>query len=108
MYEGYFDGASKGNPGKSAIGYHINTKNRETIISRGQFVGLHRTCNQAELIAMSLLLADAYCNGIQKLKIYGDSRLAIHFINGTYTCHKEYLACLLAVSLELKKKFSHF
>jgi ribonuclease HI len=83
QYLGYFDGCSKNNPGPSGVGYHIDHPvARTTLISRSEFIGIKRTNNQAELIALNLLLADAYCNDIASLTVFGDSELAIKFMRG--------------------------
>jgi ribonuclease HI len=40
-----------------------------------------KTNNQAEFNALLYLLVDAYCNGITRIHIYGDSKLAVNSAN---------------------------
>jgi len=42
-------------------------------------------------LALNLLLADAYCNGINNLKVYGDSELIIRFMTGKNMVSNMYL-----------------
>lgn len=63
-YEGYFDGCSLGNPGAGGAGYLLKSEARtKRLISRSLYIG-NRTSNQAEIVALILLLGDCYCNGV--------------------------------------------
>lgn len=46
IYSAYFDGASKGNPGNSSIGYYIEDDSMKEILRHFQSVG-RKTNNQA-------------------------------------------------------------
>ena len=37
----------------------------------------------AELIAMLMMMGDAYINGIKHLKVFGDNKMVISFMNGS-------------------------
>lgn len=63
-------------------------------MARSEYVGT-RTNNQAELVAMILLLGDAYCNGIMNLNVFGDSNLVIKGMNNQYQIHNPYLAAYI-------------
>ena len=79
---GFFDGGSSGNPGKSAAGYHIDLEHK-TLLSRAEYLG-NRTNNQAEMLALILMLGEAYCQGVSRLKCFGDSLLVVNFMNRTF------------------------
>jgi ribonuclease HI len=51
-----------------------------------------------------LLLADAYCNNIKNLKVFGDSQLAIRFMTGRYKSHDAYLSTVVQSAFSLAKK----
>lgn len=93
------------NPGLSAVGYLIKCDFRDTIIRRGQFIGVKRTNNQAENIGLGLLMAEAYCNGINKINIFGDSNIAISFMTGKMKVNDDYLFHIVQGNLNLAKKF---
>lgn len=42
-----------------------------------------------------MLLADAYCNNINNLKVFGDSQLVIRYMTGAYKVHNPYLATVV-------------
>lgn len=107
FYEGYFDGCSLGNPGKSGIGYVVTQveQNKKTF-ERSQYIGT-RTNNQAEIIAMILLLGDCYCNGISNLKVFGDSEIIIGAMNGTKKLANPYLMLYMNAAKTLSVKFSN-
>lgn len=79
----YTDGASKNNPGQSAIGIVF-------LDARGNFIAEHKECigittnNRAEYVAINraLELGTEYCRG--KVSIFSDSQIVINQLNGTY------------------------
>lgn len=106
-YEGYFDGCSLGNPGRSGIGYVVTqVEQNKRIFARSQYIG-GRTNNQAELIAMTLLLGDCYCNGITNLKVFGDSEIIIGAMSGTKKIVNPYLMLYINAAKTLSNKFSN-
>lgn len=79
----YTDGASKNNPGQSAIGVVF-------LDARGNLIAEHRECigittnNRAEYLAIvrALELGTEYCRG--KVSVFSDSELVVNQLNGTY------------------------
>lgn len=58
------------------------------------------------MIALILLLGDAYCNGIRNMKVFGDSSLVINIMNKRYNVHNPYLSCCSTVAFHLQQKFT--
>jgi ribonuclease HI len=82
-FELYFDGCSKGNPGKGGAGaviYH----NKEEIWSNYAFLGDSVTNNYAEYQGLLMGLNAALNLNIKNLAVYGDSKLVINQLNGTF------------------------
>jgi ribonuclease HI len=82
-FELYFDGCSKGNPGKGGAGaviYH----NKEEIWSNYAFLGDNVTNNYAEYQGLIMGLNAALNLNIKNLAVYGDSKLVINQLNGTF------------------------
>lgn len=79
----YTDGASRKNPGPSAIGIIF-------LDSKGNFIAEHKECigittnNRAEYIAIirALELGTEYCRG--KVCIFSDSEIVVNQLNRTY------------------------
>jgi ribonuclease HI len=105
-YEGYFDGCSFNNPGESGIGYWLKAVGTDrTAILRSEYIG-HRTNNRAEMIALLLLLADAYCNGVQRLRVFGDSLLVINYMTGVVQPRVFPLIAYVEAGRTLSSRFS--
>ncbi len=91
QYEIFFDGASKGNPGKAGGAAVIN-KNGIEIAQVSKYVGPKATNNEAEYnglimglqLAIDLGLPDLINQGIAELTIKGDSQLIIRQMLGQY------------------------
>ena len=54
---------------------------------------------------MGLMLADAYCNGVERMRVRGDSQLAIGLLNGSKQSRQPLIESLMQIPLELKTKF---
>ena len=78
----YFDGASRGNPGPSGIGWVI-VANGGIVAENGKTIG-EATNNQAEYEALIAGLEAALAAGIDELVIQGDSELIIKQVTGEY------------------------
>lgn len=78
----YFDGASRGNPGESAIGW-VLVGDGGILAEDGQKIG-RATNNQAEYEALIAGLEAARKFGVQSLTIHGDSELIIKQLSGEY------------------------
>lgn len=82
-FELYFDGCSKGNPGKGGAGaviYH----NQEEIWANYAFLGDNVTNNYAEYQGLIMGLNAALNLNIKNLTVYGDSKLVINQLNGAF------------------------
>ena len=78
------DGASRGNPGRSAIGIQIKGEDKKTVLKQhGEYIG-KATNNVAEYLAVlkSLDLAKRFTN--QNVFVYSDSELVVRQLTGKY------------------------
>jgi ribonuclease HI len=87
----YTDGASRGNPGPSGIGYCIK-KNKEIIFEKGYDIGIF-TNNQAEYLALIISILEIKKNfpDVKIINFYSDSLLLIKQINQEYKIKNEKL-----------------
>ncbi len=105
MLEIYTDGASRGNPGKSALAGVI-VKDNQIIKVYSEFIGL-TTNNVAEYKAITKALEEAKQMKEKSVKIFSDSLLAISQINGVYKVKSPHLTELLKEIKEKKEDFSN-
>ena len=73
---GYFDGASRGNPGEAGAGAWLEDESGRVVWETAQYLG-KKTNNEAEYNAAILLLKAARERGAQKLTVRGDSKLVV-------------------------------
>ncbi|MDR1471061.1 MAG: ribonuclease HI family protein [Synergistaceae bacterium] len=73
---GYFDGASRGNPGEAGAGACIVGDSGDLIWEYAEYLG-KRTNNEAEYTALIRLLEEVRSRGIAKVEVRGDSKLVI-------------------------------
>lgn len=78
----YFDGASRGNPGPSAIGW-VLVSNDGIVAESGERIGT-ATNNQAEYRALIRALEAARDYGFDEIDIRGDSELIVKQVRGEY------------------------
>jgi len=78
-----FDGASKGNPGKSGSGAVIYF-NKNEIWNTSKYIGNNFTCNYAEYYSLIIGLEEASKRDIKNLNVEGDSQLVINQLNGKF------------------------
>jgi len=83
-YTLYFDGCSKGNPGKSGAGAVIYDIMNNEVWSDAVFVGNTSTNNEAEYTGLLVGLREAVRMGISDLLVRGDSQLIIRQMKGEY------------------------
>lgn len=101
----FFDGASKKNPGNSGGGWIVLTKkeNGRVLAYGWDYLGPESTNNEAEyhalLCGLRYLLKDGKI--YRSVKIYGDSKLVINHICGTWTCKAENLKPLMKTARDL-------
>ncbi|WPX08206.1 ribonuclease HI family protein, partial [Anaerocellum danielii] len=105
MYRGYFDGASKGNPGPAGAGIVIMSPEGNTILEYSRELGI-RTNNEAEYLALIELLQKALELGIKELEVLGDSQLVINQVFGSWNINQPHLYELYEQATELIEKFN--
>jgi len=88
IYTLYFDGCSKGNPGKAGAGYVIY-KETDEIAYKSVYVGDKETNNKAEYSGLYEGLLCAIENNITRLHVKGDSNLVIKQMKGEYKVKSE-------------------
>lgn len=77
------DGASRGNPGKSAVGVAVYDNNENLLCCFGQYVG-EGTSNEAEYKALTLAAEWAHERGAGAVTFRTDSELLHNQITGVY------------------------
>ena len=68
-FVGFFHGISDGNPGPSYPGFYIKRSTDERVADEKFTFIRHYTCNQAPMMALYMLMSEAYCNGVNRLKV---------------------------------------
>ena len=68
--EGFFDGASRGNPGKAGAGALMINDEGKVVWETSRFLG-EKTNNEAEYMALILLLKAAKEHGVRSLRVFG-------------------------------------
>jgi ribonuclease HI len=106
IYEMYFDGCSKGNPGLSGAGAVIY-KNGQEIWSNSYFVSNSATNNVAEYFGLIRGLKRAIKMKINSLIIKGDSQLIIKQMKGEYQVKSESMIELYNIAKELENQFEN-
>lgn len=104
MHTGYFDGASKGNPGQAGIGCVIVSPEGRTIWEHSEAIGI-ATNNEAEYTALIRLLENARALGIVEIHIKGDSQLVINQVSGGWKINHDHLFVLCEEARTLLGKF---
>lgn len=100
----YSDGASRGNPGPSAIAFMILTEDEKILKRYSKYVGI-RTNNQAEYEALISALEFASKLASQEVVCCLDSELVVKHLNGEYQVQNPNLKILWLKVKELKQKF---
>jgi len=105
LWHAWFDGASAPNPGKMGVGVVL-------LAPDGEFteksLALQRCgCNnEAELHALALALEMAALAGARAIKIEGDSKATVDWVNGTDFTEIEPLAKLVTAIREQQARFA--
>lgn len=99
----YTDGASRGNPGKSACAY-IFVLNGTVVKFHSEYLG-ETTNNVAEYSALLLALKEALKDSYEELTVYSDSLLLISQIKGEYKVKSPNLKILNEEVLTIVPKF---
>jgi len=100
----YSDGASRGNPGISAIAFMILTEDGRLLKRYSRYVGV-RTNNQAEYEALISALESASKLTDQEVTCCVDSELVVKQLNGEYRVRNPTLKTLWLKVQELKQSF---
>lgn len=100
----YSDGASRGNPGPSAIAFTVLNEDGKVLKKHSEYVGL-RTNNQVEYEA--LISALKFASGLPNREIicHLDSELVVKHLNGEYRVKNPKLEVLWLKVHELKQGF---
>lgn len=100
----YVDGASRGNPGPSGIGYHIVGVDGTVLASGGEFIGF-ATSRVAEYYALKLGCEKAIELGLKSVRFVGDNLMMINQMNGIYKVKNPDLMAIYDDIQELLKNF---
>ena len=106
VYEMYFDGCSKGNPGLSGAGAVIY-KNNEEIWAHSYFVSNSTTNNVAEYVGLIKGLKRAIKMNIRCLIVKGDSQLIIKQMTGQYQVKSANMIELYEISKKMEQEFDN-
>ncbi|MHC4464070.1 MAG: ribonuclease HI family protein [Planctomycetota bacterium] len=101
----FSDGASRGNPGVSAIAFMILSADGRLLTRHSKYVGM-QTNNQAEYEALIAALESASELHLQEVVCYLDSELVVKHLTGEYRVRNPDLKRLWLKVQELKKHFS--
>jgi ribonuclease HI len=104
----YTDGASRGNPGSSAVGIFIKDALGREIVKRGEYLG-ETTNNVAEYTAVIrglkyLLNKKLFKTTDIEIVLYTDSELLVNQLNGNYRIKSQNLIPLAIEAQKLLKK----
>lgn len=84
MHTLFFDGCSKGNPGRAGAGAVLYNEAGDEVVAVSGFVGHAATNNEAEYTGLIMGLNEAIKHGITELHVCGDSQLVIRQMQGKY------------------------
>ena len=98
--KGFFDGASRSNPGKAGAGSLLMDSSGKVVWTKAEYLGI-KTNNEAEYSALINLLTEARARGITTLDVYGDSQLVISQVTRAWKIKKPHLFELASKVWEL-------
>lgn len=104
IFVAYADGASRGNPGPSAIGIVLYDGQGREVHSESRRVG-HGTNNEAEYKAAIAALEAALGLGAARIELRMDSELVVRQLTGRYRVRNPRLAPLFGRILALRNRF---
>ncbi len=88
LYEGFFDGSAKPNPGIMTIGGFIKEAGATVIHTFSEELD-YGTNNEAEYYAFIRLVSEIIKLDIKKIRIYGDSALVVNQVNRKWKANKK-------------------
>jgi len=100
----YTDGCSRGNPGEGGAGAILKDSRGETVARLTEYLGVV-TNNVAEYRALMLGLREAVVRGYREVRIFVDSELIAHQINGVYRVRDVTLKALHEQVWEMLRQF---
>lgn len=103
----YIDGASRGNPGKAAIGVVVMDGDGHVIDEIKRYIGV-TTNNMAEYQSLIEAVTEGRRLGGSVVHIFSDSELLVRQINGVYKVRDEKLLDLYKEAKRLISGFSDF
>jgi ribonuclease HI len=103
----YTDGASRGNPGPSAIGAVLKDAKGNLLAYISRRIGI-TTNNQAEYRAVIAALEKAVSLGARNVELRADSELIVKQINGRYRVKKASLRTLYQKVVALTGSLENF
>lgn len=103
----FCDGASRGNPGPSGIGYVILDSSGKFLKEESEFLGI-ATNNQVEYYAAIKALQDAIELNAEEVELYTDSELLVKQLRGKYSVHDPKLKPLHAKLVLLTSRLPRF
>jgi ribonuclease HI len=106
MHAMFFDGCSKGNPGRAGAGAVIYDASGNEVFAESVFAGYSTTNNEAEYTGLILGLNAALKCGIAELQVRGDSQLVIRQMQGKYRVNSPKLVPLHQCATTLASKFA--
>ena len=106
MHTLFFDGCSKGNPGRAGAGAVIYDTSGNEVFAESVFAGYSTTNNEAEYTGLILGLNAALKCGIMELQVRGDSQLVIRQMQGKYRVNSPKLVPLHQCATTLASKFA--
>ena len=106
FYTLFFDGCSKGNPGRAGAGA-VLFKNQIEVYADSLFVGEKETNNVAEYNGLLMGLREAVARGVKKLAVKGDSLLIIKQMNGEYKVNSPSMKPLYQEARNLSSFFDY-
>jgi ribonuclease HI len=109
IYSIFFDGASKGNPGKAGSAA-VLYKDGVEMGTISKYIGPRKTNNEAEYMGLILGLILCVQNNIKEVHVYGDSQLIIRQMIGQYQVKNKRMKELWLDAQSLLANFSavHF
>jgi len=96
----YIDGASKGNPGKAAVGIAIYNNEGKLIKEISQGIGI-ATNNIAEYTALLFALQEGLILDCREITVYTDSELLCKQIKGEYKIKNDTLKLLHNLAMHM-------
>ncbi len=103
----YVDGASRGNPGPSGIGYVIIDENGNTLAAGGEFIGF-ATSRVAEYYSLKLGAMKALDLGLKSVRFVGDNLMMINQMKGIYKVKNRDLIAIYDDIQEILQNFEAY